>query len=94
MRALLCAVRRTSRAQRHVKAGMEEEERLDDFSAVAWELAARGKSGRDIATLHETWAASVVRSLRPDAFERAQVQQLLRTNIIELYTDYGAVNMN
>lgn len=29
----------------------------DELSAMAWELAARGKGGRDIAQLHETWAA-------------------------------------
>ena len=38
--------------------GTEED---DELSAMAWELAARGKSGRDIAQLHETWAAGSVR---------------------------------
>eukprot|EP00903_Cladosiphon_okamuranus_P008920 g8538.t1 len=32
----------------------------DELSAMAWELAARGKGGRDIAQLHESWAAALV----------------------------------
>lgn len=67
----------------------DEEEGVDEFSAMAWEVAAQGKSGRDIATLHETWAALVVQSLRPDAFERAQVQQ----SIDRALSDYSQYNM-
>ncbi|CAM9639097.1 unnamed protein product [Scytosiphon promiscuus] len=46
-----------------------EVEQDDELSAMAWEMAARGKSGREIAELHESWAAALV--ARSD-FDRAQ----------------------
>lgn len=50
-----------------------EIEQDDELSAMAWELAARGKSGREIAQLHETWAAAL---LARNDFDRAQVRGL------------------
>ncbi|CAM9232430.1 unnamed protein product [Hapterophycus canaliculatus] len=37
-----------------------EFEEDDDLSAMAWDSAARGKSGREIAHLHESWAAALL----------------------------------
>lgn len=51
--------------------GREElEERDDEYSAMAWEVAIRGKSGREIGALHESWATAL---LSRDAFDKAQV---------------------
>lgn len=43
----------------------------DELSAMTWELATRGKSGREIAQLHESWAAALL--ARSD-FDGAQVR--------------------
>lgn len=42
----------------------------EEFSAMAWEIASRGKNGREVARLHESWAATL---LARDAFDKAQV---------------------
>lgn len=42
----------------------------DEYSAMAWTVAAKGKSGREIGCLHETWAnAQTARG----ALDKAQV---------------------
>lgn len=52
--------------------GQESEERDDELSAMAWEVAVRGKSGREIGVLHENWATAL---LSRDAFDKAQVRR-------------------
>lgn len=50
--------------------GEGSEEHDDELSAMAWEVAIRGKSGREIGALHEKWATAL---LSRDAFDKAQV---------------------
>lgn len=47
-----------------------EEDDGDELSAMAWESAIRGKSGREIAHLHQSWAAAF---LARGSFNKAQV---------------------
>lgn len=49
----------------------DRQELHDDLSAMAWEVAVKGKNGREIAALHEEWAAAL-QSGRDD-FDQAQV---------------------
>lgn len=43
-----------------------------DFSAMAWNIAVQGKGGREIAALHESWAAGLISTV-PEAYDDAQV---------------------
>lgn len=51
--------------------GEESEEHDAELSAMAWEVAVRGKSGREIGTLHENWATALQSR---DVFDKAQVR--------------------
>lgn len=46
----------------------------DELSALAWEVAIRGKSGREIAQLHERWSKSFESR---GAFDAAQVRRCI-----------------
>lgn len=46
----------------------------DELSAMAWAVAVRGKSGREIAQLHESWSESLVAR---GAFDQAQVRKVV-----------------
>lgn len=54
---------------------MDDGRKDEEYSEMAWAIAARGKSGREIGFLHETWAnAQTARGV----LDKAQVLPLSR----------------